>query len=141
MKLINKNAKVIRQHEKFARFSPFIRFSTEKYVHFPVSTVELADLRIGSYVHFIELDKTTLFFTNADDNGYKLIANGPRDSALRICSAAFLDWFRTKYRIANNKSISFYVIESQSEYQGHKLFEILTDTPRVENKKFWWDRF
>lgn len=132
MLLINKKTAAIQSHKKYARFSPFIRVNSTKYIFFPMSTAELANLRIGQYVHFVEVDKLTLFFVNNNPDGFKLISNGPRDGSLRACSAAFVDWFRKKYNIKGGASASYYVQATDSEFQGHKLFEILTHRERKE---------
>lgn len=134
MELINKKSKVIKQHRHYARFSPFIRFANRKYIHFPVSTVELANMRVGDFVHFIDLGNTVCFLVNKDRAGFELHVNSKRDISLRISNTAFIDWFFDKFKLKKGVPITFYVNESTSEYQGQKMFEILTGTPRIDSK-------
>lgn len=129
MILINKKSKLVVTHRKYARFSPFIRVA-EKYFFFPTSTIELANLRIGSYVHFVDMGKATGFIVNNDDAGLILCVNNNRDATLKVCSRAIVDWFRDKHNLKAGESHSFYVVKLDTQFQGHQVYEILTETQR-----------
>lgn len=132
MVLINKKSRIIRQHKKFARFSPFIRFS-RKYIFFPLSSVELCEAHTGKYFHFVDLGKETGFIINNDENGYVLQNNTSRDATVRVSSVAMISWFCDKHKIDLKTSISFYIVKGDIEFQGQTMYEIMTDKPRDEN--------
>jgi hypothetical protein len=136
MKLINKNTKEIKQHRKYVRFAPFISFlGSEKNVHFPVSTIEIAQLRIGSFIHFVEIGpKHFGFICNNDNSGFQLFANSKRDPALRIGCAAFVSLFKEAMGLKKGR-VSYFIQKTNHELNGCLLFEILTHKSREQLAK------
>lgn len=136
MKIINKNSKEIRQHRKYQRFSPFVSFlGSEKNVHFPVSAVELCNLRLGKFIHFIEIGpKCFGFIVNDDDAGFRLFVNSKRDPALRIGCAAFVHLFKGALCLKKGR-ISFYIQKTEHKYKDFTVFEILSNKSREQLQK------
>lgn len=96
--------------------------------------VEQNGFKAGQFIHFLELDNCWYFAINdhKESSGCKLIREGR--SGLTAHSANFLNTFANIAKLAEGKGSCFYVQDTNLEWKGLRVFEILFRL-KVENKR------
>lgn len=108
-----------------------ITFQNGARVAFTGKAAEMCGLRIGYKVNFIVLNKRVwCFYVDKSQDGYSIFSINSKQMGVGINAKSIIALFheRTRYDLPAR----FYIQERGSEYQGKKLFEILTHKPLNE---------
>ena len=112
-----------------------ITFSKTGRISFTGTAAELCNLRVGTYVHFVLLNKKTwLFYVNNDNNGYKLFKLAKSGSA-QVLLESLLICKMHKEQFNHKTPARYYIQQTDHQHMGHPLFEILTHKPINEMGK------
>lgn len=126
IEILNKKSDaVIKVHQNNI---PTITFHSSTRIAFTGRAAEICNLRVGKRVNFIVLnEKCWCFYVDDNEEGYKVYVPDVKQRTVAINAKSIKDLFilRTGHKLPAR----FYIQERGSEYQGKKLFEILTHKP------------
>jgi len=126
VEIINKTNEDI-QNRYNAKVST-INFSGKYRISFTAHAAEECNLRVGDYLHFVILNKVWCFYTNKDKTGFKLfMLNKSKQNGVCISSYPMSRMFAE--RTGHKGQCKFYIKDAHAEFQGNKLYEILTHKP------------
>jgi len=124
--IINKKHKDIKT--KFNAKVSTITFSGNHRISFTGHAAEMCKLYVGNYLHFVLIDKLWCFYTDSNDDGFKLfMVDKAKQSGVCISSYPASRMFASLTGFKGQ--VKFYVQGRGSELNGHKLYEILTHKP------------
>lgn len=124
--IINKHSEEIQ--DKYSTKVSTITFSGKYRVSFTAFAAEECNLRVGDYIHFIIVNKVWCFYTNKDRAGFKIfMTNKSKQNSVSVSSYPLNRMFSD--RTGHKGQCKFYIQDAHSEFQGNKLYEILTHKP------------
>jgi hypothetical protein len=127
IEILNRLSKKVAQKTDVK--SPAISFNKTGNIYLSTQLVELSGALIGKYVHFIRMDKVWCFFINDDNLGFKLWCSDKRNNAGVVVTSKGICRMLFEQFDIKEQSVRYYVQSKESEYQGHKLYEVLTHRP------------
>jgi hypothetical protein len=131
MELINRaNADVIAQ--KQTNHLAMLTIRNDRVIYLTYAAVSKFGLTAGNFIHIFNDQGRWYFFTNSNPTGFPMYRARTEEEkrGFNVFSTALIRMMLAKIPHAQIKH-SFKITETNREYEGDKVFEILVDKPII----------